>query len=187
LGHYHQQHQIPNPIDATQIWYSGIPEGRGWDEEGACGYLLIEADADSMKVESQVCSQYDLNTIVVNCDSFSTREQILDAILAQRGTIFTPNTILRIQLVGALDPRLELSLAELEERLAGEVLYIRWEDRTHSALDFESLALEKTLRGRFIRILNERIAAAGEEERVLLERARLYGVQALTGREVRLR
>ena len=39
LGHYHQQHRIPNPVDETQIWYSGIPEGRGWDEEGACGYL----------------------------------------------------------------------------------------------------------------------------------------------------
>jgi DNA repair exonuclease SbcCD nuclease subunit len=187
LGHYHQQHRLANPIDSTQIWYSGVPEGRGWDEEGACGYLLVEAENGSITVESQVCSQFDLKTISINCDSFSTREQILDAILAQRGSLFTSNTILRVQLMGALDPRLDLSLPELEERLAGEVLYIRWEDRTHSALDFESLAQEKTLRGRFIRMLNERIAAAGEEERISLERARLYGIQALSGREVRLR
>ena len=74
--------------------------------------------------------------------------------------MFNSKTILRIQLVGALDPRLELSLTELEERLAEEALYIRWDDQTHPALDFESIAQEKTLRGRFIRILNERIAAA---------------------------
>jgi len=187
LGHYHQQHRLPNSIDDAQIWYSGIPEGRGWDEEGACGYLLGEIENGSVRVESQFCSQYDLNTIVVNCDAFSTREQILDSILEQRGVLFNSKTILRVQLVGALDPRLELSLTELEERLAEEVLYIRWDDQTHSALDFESIAQEKTLRGRFIRILNERIAAVQEGERVLLERARLYGVQALSGREVRLR
>ncbi len=187
LGHYHQQHRLLNPIDTAQIWYSGIPEGRGWDEEGACGYLLGEIEDGVVRVERQVCSQFDLNTLRVSCDNFSTREQIVDAVLEQRGILFTSNTILRIQLVGAIDPRLDLSLTELEERLAGEALHIRWEDQTYPALDFESLAQEKTLRGRFIRILNERIANAAEEERAVLERARVYGLQALSGQEVRLR
>jgi DNA repair protein SbcD/Mre11 len=187
LGHYHQQHRIPNPMDETQIWYSGIPEGRGWDEEGACGYLAGEIENGGARVEGRFCSQYNLNTLAVNCDPFSTREQILDAILEQRGILFNSKTILRVQLLGALDPRLDLSLAELEERLAGEVLHIRWEDQTHPALDFDSIALEKTLRGRFVRSLNERLAEAAEKERTTLERARLYGVQALSGREVRLR
>lgn len=187
LGHYHQQHRLANTLDDAQVWYSGIPEGRGWDEEGACGYLSGEIENGSVRVESRFCSQYDLNTLTVNCDAFSTREQILDAILEQRGILFHSKTILRIQLVGALDPRVDLSLTELEERLSGEVLHIRWDDQTHPALDFDSISLEKTLRGRFVRLLNERIAQAAESERSVLERARLYGVQALSGREVRLR
>jgi len=187
LGHYHQQHQLPNPIDSTQIWYSGIPEGRGWDEEGACGYLLGEIADGIVRVESRFCNQYPLNALTIDCDAFSTREQILDAILQQRGIQFDPKTILRIQLAGTLDPKLDLSLSELEERLAGEALFIQWDDQTHPALDFDSIAQEKTLRGKFVRALNERIAAAGEENRIVLKRARLYGVQALSGREVRLR
>jgi DNA repair exonuclease SbcCD nuclease subunit len=187
LGHYHQQHRVPNPVDETPVWYSGIPEGRGWDEEGACGYLAVEFESGGVRVEGRFCSQYNLNTLTVNCDTFSTREQILDAILEQRGIVFNSKTILRVLLAGALDPRLDLSLTELEERLAGEALHIRWEDQTHPALDFDSIAREKTLRGRFVRILNERITQAAENERVMLERARLYGVQALSGREVRLR
>jgi DNA repair exonuclease SbcCD nuclease subunit len=187
LGHYHQQHRIPNPIDETQVWYSGIPEGRGWDEEGSCGYLLGEIADGALRVESQCCNQYALNTLTVDCDGFSTREQILESILQQRGVAFDPRTILRIRLAGALDPRLDLSLSELEQRLAGEALYIQWHDQTHPALDFDSIAQEKTLRGRFVRILQERMAAASDEERITLERARLYGVQALGGREVRLR
>jgi DNA repair protein SbcD/Mre11 len=187
LGHYHQQHRLSNSIDDTQIWYSGIPEGRGWDEEGACGYLLGEISNGNLNIESRMCNQYPLNTLTIDCESFSTREQILDAILQQKGVGFDPKTILRVRLEGALDPRLDLSLSELEERLAGETLYIQWDDRTSTALDFGAIAQEKTLRGRFVRILNERIAAAPEEERATLERARLYGVQALNGREVRLR
>lgn len=187
LGHYHQQHRIPNPVDDTQVWYSGIPEGRAWDEEGICGFLMAEIENGNLRVEGMPCSQYDLNTLIIDCDTFATREQILDSILEQRGAVFNSKTILRIQLVGALDPRLDLSIPELEERLAGEVLYIRWDDQTHPALDFDSIAMEKTLRGRFVRILNERIMEAPENERTVLERARLYGVQALSGREVRLR
>jgi len=187
LGHYHQQHQVPNPIDDTQVWYSGIPEGRGWDEEGACGYLLGTIANGRLRLESRFCNQYVLNTLAVQCDAFSTREQILDCIVRERGLAYDPKTILRVQLSGALDPRLDLSLSELQERLAGEALYIQWDDQTHPALDFESIAQEKTLRGRFVRILNERVATAGNEERGALERARLYGVQALSGLEVRLR
>jgi exonuclease SbcD len=187
LGHYHQQHRLENLIDDAQIWYSGIPEGRGWDEEGPCGYLLGEIVDGVVHVESRFCSQYVLKTLSIDCDSFSTREQILDSIFQHRGVLYDRNTILRIQLAGALDPRLDLSLSELDERLAGETLYIQWDDQTYPALDFNSVAQEKTIRGRFVRILNDRIAAASDEERIILERARLYGVQALSGREVRLR
>ncbi len=187
LGHYHQQHRISNSIDGAQVWYCGIPEGRGWDEEGACGYLLGEIRDGVLHVESIRCNQYPLNSLTVNCDSFSTREQILDAVLGARGSLFDAKTILRIRLAGALDPKLDLSLTELEERLAGEVLHIQWEDQTYPALDFDAISHEKTIRGRFVRVLNERIAAATEADRTILARARLYGVQALSGREVRLR
>jgi exonuclease SbcD len=187
LGHYHQQHRIQNNIDETSVWYSGIPEGRGWDEEGPCGYILGELSEDGVRIESRFCNQYPLNTVIVDCEEFSTREQILESVLERRGVLYNANTILRIRLVGSLDPKLDLSFSELEERLAGEALYIHWDDQTHPALDFESIAQDKTIRGRFVRILNERITAASEEDRSVLERARLYGVQALSGREVRFR
>jgi DNA repair exonuclease SbcCD nuclease subunit len=187
LGHYHQQHRVANPLDDAQIWYSGIPEGRGWDEEGDCAYLLCEMDENGVRVESRVCSQFNFNTLSVDCETFSTREQILDAILQNKDKKYDSRTLLRIRLTGAFDPRLDLSLSELEERLAGECQFIQWEDQTYPALDFKTLAQEKTLRGRFVRSMNDRIAAALENDRIVLERARLYGVQALSGREVRLR
>jgi exonuclease SbcD len=193
LGHYHEQHRLDNNIDGTEVWYAGIPEGRGWDETGICGYLLVEFSGGSLKVESRECCQYPLNTLDVSCDSFATREQVLDAILSRSGELFDSRTILRVLLEGGLDPDLDLSLPELEQRLAEEVLYIQWDDRTHPAWDFESIAQEQTLRGRYVRHINERLRALPDDdatarkEKDRLERARLYGIQALSGLEVRLR
>ncbi len=188
LGHYHQQRPVPNPLDGTQIWYSGIPEGRSWDEEGHCGYLLGEiGEAGELAVTPRQSCQYPLATITLDCDGYSSREQIVDEILRRRGTAFDTRTILRVRLEGSPDPGLVLSTPELEERLAGEALHITWEDRTSPALDFDSLAKERTLCGYYARSMNQQIAAALEADRPALERARLYGVQALLGREVRVR
>ncbi len=187
LGHYHQQGQVSNPIDATQVWYSGIPEGRGWDEEGPCAYLLVEIDRDQVRVESKPCNQYPLRTMEIDCSGFASREQIISAILAGCNKVFDSSTILRVKLTGELDPRLDLSLSEMEERLADIALYISWEDRTESALDFGLLACEGTLAGQFVREINERIDRLAGSERAVLERARQYGVQALLGREVRIK
>jgi DNA repair exonuclease SbcCD nuclease subunit len=187
LGHYHQQGPVPNTIDGTQVWYSGIPEGRGWDEEGPCAYLLVEIDQEQVRVESRPCNQIPFRTLEVDCDGFSSREQIIDAILAGRDSSYDSTTILRVRLRGELDPKLDLSLSEMEERLAGLALHLQWDDRTESTLDFDLLAREGTLAGQFVCDLNERIANVSESERPALVRARLYGVQALLGREVRLK
>jgi DNA repair protein SbcD/Mre11 len=188
LGHYHQQRAVANPLDATQVWYCGIPEGRAWDEEGTCGYLLGEIDDQgALTVKSCPSGQYPFATITLDCDGFSSREQIVEDILKLRGSAFDARTILRVRMEGSPDPKLDLALDEMTERLSGEVLYIAWEDRTAPALDFDDLAKERTLCGYYVRALNQQIAAAPVAERPMLERARLYGVQALLGREVRVR
>jgi exonuclease SbcD len=187
LGHYHRQGQVSNPLDGTRVWYSGIPEGRAWDEEGPCGYLLVEIDREQVRVESRTCNQFPLKTLEIDCDGFSSREQVIDAILAGRDSLFSSATILRVRLTGEPDPTLDLSLSEMEERLAGTSLHIQWQDRTEPALDFDLLSGEGTLVGQFVRDLNECIDRLPESERTSLQRARLYGVQALLGREVRLK
>ena len=55
-------------------------------------------------------------------------------------------------------------------------------------VEVHEIAGENTLRGRFVRLMNERLAATADPlERERIERARLYGLEALAGREVRPR
>jgi len=106
---------------------------------------------------------------------------------SQHEAALDPRTLLRVILEGSPDPRLDLSLAEIGERLADEVLHLQIEDRTLPAIDFDALAVDNTLQGRFVQEMNRRIAATEGEEREILILARRYGAQALLGREVRLR
>ena len=187
LGHYHQQRPVNNPIDNTEVWYSGIPEGRGWDEEGEGAYLWGDIDSGTVRVSRVACSQYPFRTVAVDCEGLSSREQIVATLHSQHEAALDPRTLLRVILEGSPDPRLDLSLAEIGERLADEVLHLQIEDRTLPAIDFDALAMDNTLQGRFVQEMNRRIAATEGEEREILILARRYGAQALLGREVRLR
>ncbi|MDR1726662.1 MAG: DNA repair exonuclease [Acidobacteriota bacterium] len=198
LGHYHRQRRLQVPDAGVEAWYAGVPEGSGWDEEGPGGYLFCEVGDGGVRVQGRVCSRFDLHSVEIGCDGFSTREQVVEALLRHRGAELQPNHILRVRLTGTPEASLDLAFAELDERLAGECLYIRWEDRLLPALDFEAIAGEKTLRGEFARFLGECIAdcdasgggggtAESPFRREVLERARRYGLDALSGREVRLR
>jgi DNA repair exonuclease SbcCD nuclease subunit len=189
LGHYHEQRRIPNPLDAAEVWYAGIPEGRGWDETGTLAYLKATLDGGAVTVESVACNRIPLREVEVDCEGFATREQVLDALLARRGSAFDAQSIVRVRLAGTVDAGLDLSTAELDERLTGAALHFHWEDRTRPALDFEDLARQNTLCGRYVRAFAERLSAPDldPDRRARLERARLYGAQALLGREVRTR
>jgi exonuclease SbcD len=188
LGHYHQQRQVRNPIDRTQAWYCGIPEGRGWDEQGSLGFLRVDIAGREVSVRNVPCNRYPLQTVEIDCRGFSTREQVVESLLLRRGAGLDPSAIVRVRLTGSVDPRLELSFREIEERLAGEALHFHWEDCTSPEIDFDSAASENTLRGRFARRLRDEIARASDPlERAELERARLYGLEALAGRAVRRR
>jgi exonuclease SbcD len=187
LGHYHQQRPVHNAIDNTEVWYSGIPEGRGWDEEGEGAYLWGEIGEGAIRVERVACSQYPFRTLNVDCEGFSSREQIVEILQQQSTAELDTRTLLRVILEGSPDPRLELSLAEIGERLADRVVHVQFEDRTIPAIDFDALAMQNTLPGRFVLEMNNRIAASEGAEEEILVLARLYGAQALVGREVRLR
>jgi len=187
LGHYHQQRAVQHTADSTPIWYSGVPEGRGWDEEGDCGYLVGKVEDGAARVTPVVCSRFPFRTMNVDCEGFASREQIVEAVLAKQSGVFDENTILRVRLLGSPDTALDLSVQEITERLSEHVLHLHCDDATQPALDFELLARDRTLQGLFLSDMNSRIAAATADEREVLELARLYGSQALLGREVRLR
>lgn len=94
----------------------------------------------------------------------------------------------KITLTGAVAAEAAPVIPFLHARLASAVFYLKLQDQTTRVLDLATLARENSLRGVFVRLANERIAAARQDGRLTeaeqLELARSLGLRAMAGAEV---
>ncbi len=171
LGHVHaaQAHtDLPTP------WaYSGCPQGRGFDELGDKGALLLRLE--NGQVGGKLCPfpgprYWDLSLPAGEDANHTLRTALAD----QSGDY------VRLTLTGESRPLDLPTLQALGDSLCA-VFQLR--DETVPPLDLWARAEEDTLTGHFLREMKERLAAAGEEEAPLVRNALRWGLAALEGRE----
>ena len=191
LGHFHRVTPITGPF-TTAMYYSGAPEGHGFDETGALHYLEVEIDPpqDGPPVVrvTPVCAAravYEVHEI--ECDEHSHSQQVIDAIR----NLPAPEArerIARIVLKGSCPPALQNALPEVYDAVAEQFAFLDLVDETHPVEDYEALAATGTTLGIFIQRISREIADAPDARtRAMLERARLAGLNAYRGREMPIR
>jgi len=96
-----------------------------------------------------------------------------------------PDTVLDVVLVGTVAPQALIDPRELEEALQDGCFRARVRNQAAMWLDDTALQAfpERTLVGRYIRLMRDQTAAAPAEERPLLEEAVQVGVAMLLGQE----
>ena len=178
LGHYHS-HRVGR-IDGRGVWaYSGTPEGRGMDEAGECGVLILDTDTLPpspvfFKTARRTIHRKEID--VSDCGTaFSAICERIDATAAgiPRGDL------LRVELVGALPPDAPRpELGRLSEQYGARFYYFEIKDHTRMAISADDYRESLTLKGEFVR----RVLAAplSEEEKAAILRA---GFAALCNEE----
>lgn len=178
LGHYHS-HRIGR-LDARGVWaYSGTPEGRGMDEAGPMGVLIVDTDTLPPSPVFYPTARRKIHRteldISQNGTAFSAIAAAIDAATAD-----IPSTdLVRIELVGALSPEaVRPELMRLTERYRGRFYYFEIKDKTRLAISYRDYQDSLTLKGEFVR----RVLASplDEEEKCAILRA---GFAALRGEE----
>lgn len=86
--------------------------------------------------------------------------------------------LLRLILRGEIRPEVDIRPETIAEALAGRFFSVKVLDQTQVAFDLERLALEKTVRGEFVRTMLQRIESAPVEEKPRLENALRFGLRA---------
>ncbi len=181
LGHIHKYagcHQCGD----TWYGYPGIPEGRGFDEEGDCGILegsLHRLPDGSVRTEVHfrpVCRRrYLVKEISVSacCDSSEIVQKILEACPQD-------DNLYKVILQGNVPAGFSVSIPALSAHLAGQYYYIKIQDATIPLIQPELLAQEHTLKGLFVRdwLAKKKTAPEGSQEELLLEEALQLGLQA---------
>lgn len=167
LGHVHA---MERHADASTPWaYSGCAQGRGFDELGDKGALLVRIDGGQVggKLLPLPGPRYwEL--------SLPAGTELAQALAGKE------EDYVRLTLTGQSRPLDLPALQALGDTLC-KVFQLR--DETTPPLDLWARAAEDTLTGHFVREMRQRLDAAGEEDRPRLLAALRWGLAALEGRE----
>ena len=180
LGHWHSFQDFSQ--GATAACYSGSPEPVDIDQKGAGNVVWITLE-EKGRVEFQP-----VRVGTKKCESVMVDVTPLDSIAGIARLVEAradPNLILEVTLSGLSRIDYDLDCREIEDMLREKFFHLRVVDKSSPKLEeVKSLNYpEKTVVGRFLRIMEEKIAAASTQEgKSLCEEALRLGFALLQGR-----
>ena len=172
LGHIHKATEIEH-AGKVPYSYCGAPQGRGFDEDGSKGVMLLQLGKGSFrsKFVSTCLRHYVTKKVdITGCDG---NEEICAAII---DSCPLTNDIYKVELTGALPETFIIPTARLENMLAEKYFYLKIKDCTQVEANLELLQNEATVKGIFTKNMLEAVA-----DEKLRGRALKFGLQAFEG------
>ena len=179
LGHLHSYRSFPLDQRGTAA-YSGCLEGRGFDECGECGFVLLDTDTPSGRIRSRFIPFASRSLYRVPCDvsgcvsDAEVYERISSALSSSPAQA---RDLVRLELTGGLKYGCSPDPALIRAEWDDGYHYFDCVDNTVPVVHSEDFLCDATLKGEFVRIVS---AAGGLEEN---ERAAVLrcGLRALSG------
>ena len=178
LGHIHSFAE--GRIDERGVWaYSGCLEGRGFDEAGEKGFILLDTDS---KITMQFIPFAKRKIHIFNIDISGAQDDYSAYSIVKSNINCSKRDIVRAELFGEISFDNASLADEIQKRMAFENYYLLdVKDRTKRKFDLEKLQGDITLRGEFIRTV---LASSYSDE----EKADIIsvGLKALDLREIEI-
>ena len=148
LGHYHSYSKEEFDRDRFAV-YSGTPLGRGFDEVGDTGYVIINTE-NNVNFSFQKTVGRRLLERKIDVTGLNSTHELCDKILHACHDI--PSTdLLRATLIGGRSPDVKFDISYAEKRLAESFYYFEIKDSSRLSISAEDYANDKSLKGEFIR------------------------------------
>ncbi len=180
LGHYHSY--MKYDIDKRGVAvYSGTPEGRGFDEAGECGFVILETDGEGISHRFCPAAKRTVHIIKVDISGAFRQYDIEDRCDDALRNVSSLDLV-RIVLSGERDMELIPDLAAIERRYAYRYYVFSIKDETRMRIDPEAFARDKSLKGEFIRL------AMGRDDLTdtMKEKIIKLGIATLLGEETEI-
>lgn len=181
LGHIHSYQK--GHLDQRGIYcYSGCLEGRGFDECGQKGFVLLEADEEERKLVSRFIpfgkrQLYEIHVSVEGCMTSAemTRriESTLDTYEVEK------EDFVKVLLTGAIDVECEKNIQYIRAKFSDKYYCFLLKDCTTLAVDYSDFIIDETLKGEFVRMVQE--ADIPQKDKAEIIR---FGILALAGEEL---
>lgn len=176
LGHIHKFKK--EKLDNRGIYcYSGCLEGRGFDECGDKGFVLLDIEENKMKTSFIKNSIRNLETVEVDItDAMSTTE--VEILIDNKIKDIKKENLIKIILTGKIDVNSEKDIEYLLKKYNNEFYFVKIYDRTSLKINYLDYENDASLKGEFIRmVLNENLS--DEEKKDII----ITGIKALSGEE----
>ena len=178
LGHYHS-YSTEAIDDRGAAVYCGTPEGRGFDEVGDKGYVILSTDSGKLLHSFRSFAARRLHIVPVELDgAVRTIEVGERAERALRGIRYSD--IVRLELCGRYHPNLFKDIDGLTRQLEGRYYYFEIKDSSRMAINPEDYKHDMSLKGEFIRT----VSADDSLDEATKEKIIACGINALMGEDL---
>lgn len=176
LGHIHAFNK--GELDKRGIYcYSGCLEGRGFDECGEKGFVLLEIDDNSLTTKFIPLAKRQLVELVFDISHDDNWFDIEEKILAE-AKLISQNNLLKITLKGKYTLKTEKQLNMLEQKLE-RFYFVKIKDESILTVTLDEIKNDVSLRGEFIRkVLASKLTDEEKEQTILV------GLKALSGEDL---
>lgn len=179
LGHIHKFKQ--ERIDNRGIYcYSGCLEGRGFDECGEKGFVLLDVDEEENKITSKFIPFAGRHLYEVSVDITDTLTTLdVEEKIDNSVKDIEKEALIKIVLTGKVDINSERDINYLEKKYKNMFYFAKIYDETILKIDYMKYENDASLKGEFIRLVLKQDLPEEEKRKIITT-----GIKALTGEEV---
>ena len=175
LGHYHSYSK--EEISDTGIAvYAGTPEGRGFDEVGDKGFVMIDTDGRFARHTFYPFAKRTLRIVDVDLTGAVSRAEVdsrVDTALLR----ISHKDLIRLRLTGKRIPELFPDEDAIKSRWQNAFYHFEIKDESGIRIDPEDYKYDRSLKGEFIRLVTSRSELSDTEKDKIIR----TGLAALMG------
>lgn len=179
LGHLHSYKKEALDLDGDYC-YSGCLEGRGFDECGEKGFVLLDIEEKKIRTTFVPFAQRYLHEIKTDITGLCTVNEILTAIEEKISGI-SEKDLIKITLCGTYLPETNKDKEFIKKALADRFYFVKIKDESKLFIDSKDYQFDKTLKGEFIRTVLGSVLDESDKERIIG-----CGLAALKGERIDL-
>lgn len=179
LGHLHSFKL--EKLDSRGVYcYCGCLEGRGFDECGSKGFVLLDIQDHRVNPEFIPFASRQLYDIPVDISDLVTVTQ-LNAALDAAAADIPSSALVKFTLTGSYTPESQKDLGFLTKMQEPSFYFVKIKDESHLQIQKSSYEHDISLKGEFIRTVMASHLREDEKEAIIC-----CGLRALRGEEVEL-
>ena len=178
LGHYHSYAEYPVDERCRAV-YCGTPEGRGFDECGEKGYVVIDIGPDGLKHYTKNCAKRILRTVTVDITGARDNEEWQWRVESRLRGI--PDTdLVRVEIIGRYSPGIIRDTSGLIRLFGHKFYHFEVKDLSTLAIDMRDYEHDRSIKGEFVRSVMADETLTEEERGEVIS----CGLYALTGEAI---